>query len=144
MNDPQRLQTLKDFYQQLNRSTLSRNALESLYAESAVLIDPFRQIDGLDELYLYFRHLYQSVEEIRFTYGPHISDDHYDFLHWQMDYRHPAIGKGKQISLRGGSSLQWQDGRIIRHEDFFDAGQMLYEHLPLLGYGIRKIRERLL
>jgi len=37
----------------------------------------------------------------------------------------------------------WQDNRVIRHHDLFDAGAMLYEHLPVMGWAIHKVKERL-
>ena len=42
------------------------------------------------------------------------------------------------------SLLHWQDDKIIVHQDFFDGGAMLYEHLPVMGWAIRKLKERML
>jgi len=60
-----------------------------------------------------------------------------------MHYRHPSVGKGKEITLTGGTELVWQDNRVIRHHDLFDAGAMLYEHLPVMGWAIHKVKDRL-
>ena len=66
-------------------------------------------------------------------------------MYWTMTYRHPKLHKGKQdIRVEGVSLLQWKDGKIIRHQDIFDAGTMLYEHIPVLGWMIKKLKERLL
>jgi hypothetical protein len=31
---------------------------------------------------------------------------------------------------------------VYYHRDYYDAGSMLYEHIPLMGYAIRKIKKK--
>lgn len=35
-----------------------------------------------------------------------------------------------------------QDDLIIRQRDYYDAGEMIYEHLPLLGWAVRGVKRR--
>ena len=35
-----------------------------------------------------------------------------------------------------------EDERIIHQRDYYDAGEMLYEHLPLLGWAVRGAKRR--
>jgi len=37
------------------------------------------------------------------------------------------------------SHLKFADGKVISHRDYFDLGEMLYEHIPLLGGVIKSI-----
>lgn len=32
--------------------------------------------------------------------------------------------------------------KIFRQRDYYDAGEMLYEHLPLLGWAVRGVKRR--
>ena len=52
-----------------------------------------------------------------------------------MSYRHPRLAGGGLIRVDGCSHLLWWD-KVYRHRDYFDAGNLLYEHLPLLGAAI--------
>lgn len=123
--------------------TACREQLASIYHESIVFSDPFHTINGLDDLSQYFHQMYRSIESIHFRYGHYWHNDETDFLRWTMTYRHPAISKGKEIELEGGTELIWQSDLVIQHTDLFDAGAMLYEHLPVIGWAIGKVKERM-
>lgn len=143
--------TIHDFtglYDHLNHKTLhsleaTHDRLSTVYHPSIVFVDPFHTLNGLDALSRYFFNMYRSVESIRFHYGHYWQGEEADFLRWTMHYRHPSVGKGKEITLTGGTELVWQDNRVIRHHDLFDAGAMLYEHLPVMGWAINTIKGRL-
>ena len=53
-----------------------------------------------------------------------------------------AIVGGQPITLQGCSCLHWRD-RVHFHQDYFDAGALLYEHLPVMGTAIRWLKGRL-
>ena len=56
----------------------------------------------------------------------------------------PRLNRGQLISLEGCSLLRWNaDGKVERHRDYFDAGALLYQHVPLLGSAIRWLQRRL-
>ena len=48
-----------------------------------------------------------------------------------------------EIILPGVSYLTFEDGKIREQRDYYDLGAMLYEHVPLVGYVIDKIKQRL-
>ena len=146
--NPLSIHDFTGLYDQMNRDTMhsvaaSREKLATLYHPSVVFSDPFHTIHGLDELSRYFHQMYRSVESIHFHYGHYWRNEKADFLRWTMRYRHPAIARGQEIELGGGTELVWQDNRVISHTDLFDAGAMLYEHLPFIGWAIGKVKERM-
>lgn len=139
----QRLQQFTRWYDELNAETISLEYFTRIYHPDICFIDPFHQIDGVQVLRDYFAGMYRSLEEIHFTHESSISQDQLDSLTWTMTFRHPAIGGGKAIEVQGVTQLTWQNNRVIRHRDYFDGGQMLYEHLPLIGWTIGKIKRRM-
>ena len=64
------------------------------------------------------------------------------YLRWTMSYRHPRLKKGELIRVEGCSYLLW-NGKVHQHRDYFDAGALLYENLPLMGSAIRWLKGRL-
>ena len=64
------------------------------------------------------------------------------YLRWVMSYRHPRLAGGKVIRVSGCSHLLWRD-KVYRHRDYFDAGALLYEHLPVLGRVIAWLKRRM-
>ena len=127
----------------LEASNLDRLGL--LYADDIHFSDPLHEVHGLIDLSRYFEQLYANVSELDFDFsGFDEVRDGQGYLRWTMRYRHPRLNGGAPITLEGCSLLFWNaEGKVTRHQDFFDAGALLYEHIPLLGGAIRWLRRRL-
>jgi hypothetical protein len=127
----------------LNASNMDR--LGTLYADEVHFSDPLHEVHGLVELSRYFEQLYANVSQLEFDFtGFDEVREGQGYLRWTMRYRHPRLKRGALISVDGCSLLCWNDaGKVVRHRDFFDAGALLYEHLPLLGCVIGWLRRRL-
>jgi limonene-1,2-epoxide hydrolase len=137
-----RFQTL---YQQL--SDFSAESMAQVYAEEIVFIDPITQHHGLDKVITYYESLLSGLHSCRFTITNLMacqenSDDIDYVLTWQMEViRRPH---DKAIELTGITQLKVLNDRIIYHRDYYDVGQMVYEHIPLLGGLIRLIKRKLM
>lgn len=142
-NTSDHLQAFRQLYAHLNKETLSLSLLKNVYAEEVTFIDPFHRFKGLSQLHGYFENLYDNVTQIDFHFSDAIQQDDSAVQAWKMIYKHPKLNKGKEISLEGVSQLAWQGSGINYHRDFFDAGQLLYEHIPVIGWAIRKIKGRM-
>lgn len=122
--------------------------LGELYSLDAQFIDPLHEIRGLAALQRYFAELYANVRDLRFEF--HGCDalreggnEGEGYLRWTLSYRHPRLAGGRLIRVAGCSHLLWSDGRVYRHRDYFDAGALLYEHLPVFGRVIAWLKRRL-
>ena len=129
-----------DFYTVLDSQPLT--TLPLLYHADAVLIDPFGEHQGMLAIHRYFTHLLDKVESCRFVIDPPLNADDRFILSWTMHWSHPRIAGGKTLLLPGCSAVDVQDGTIVRQRDYYDAGEMIYEHLPLLGWAIRGVKRR--
>lgn len=136
---------LRDFarrFAALDKDSLER--LGELYSADALFVDPLHEIRGLDALRRYFAGLYANVQELRFDFhGFDAVRDGEGYLRWTMSYRHPRLAGGRLIRVTGCSHLLWSDGKVYRHRDYFDAGALLYEHLPVFGRLIAWLKRRL-
>lgn len=66
------------------------------------------------------------------------------YVQWTMNYSHSAINKGKNITVQGATFVRFvENGKVIYHQDYFDLGSMLYQHVPVLGSIIKSINRRL-
>lgn len=123
-------------------------ALDQIYHPDVVFEDPMHQINGLPALQRYFSGLVEGLEECRFEFSDVLEKPASDeqqaqaVLLWVMHYRHHKLRGGKLLSLAGSSHLRFSD-RIVYHRDYFDAGAMLYEHVPVLGSAIRLLKKRM-
>lgn len=140
------LEQLARCYQSFDPELLAR--LESLYAPDVVFVDPLHRIEGRENLQHYFAGMMHNLSQCRFEFTQFIcsGDDGGDgaeaVAFWTMHYSHPRLAGGRLLVLSGNSHLRFQQ-KIYYHRDYFDAGAMLYEHLPLLGYAIKKVKQRM-
>ena len=125
----------------LDASNLQR--LGELYSDDVLFRDPLHEVRGLPALQRYFAELYANVGRLEFDFhGFDQVCDGEGYLRWTMHFRHPRLRGGAPISVDGCSHLLWWD-KVYQHRDYFDAGAMLYEHLPLMGRLIGWLKGRL-
>ncbi|UWM66327.1 nuclear transport factor 2 family protein [Enterobacter sp. CP102] len=129
-----------DYYAGLDKKSVP--ALAGLYDKHAVLIDPFGEHNGLFAIQRYFTYLLANVSACRFAIDPPLCDTQRFAVTWTMHWSHPRIAGGEIRSLPGCSTVEIQGEKIFRQRDYYDAGQMIYEHLPLLGWAVRSIKRR--
>jgi len=143
-----------DYYATLD--TQPPSALAGIYRADATLIDPFGEHSGVFAIQRYFTHLLANVQHCRFTVDAplqqgdrfvvtwmmHWSHPRIAVVTWMMHWSHPRIARGAMRQLPGCSVVDIRDDRIVRQRDYYDAGEMIYEHLPILGWAVRGVKRR--
>ncbi|SFU00714.1 nuclear transport factor 2 family protein [Pseudomonas marincola] len=139
---------MSDFLEQFARDFNALNAgnldrLGEMYSDDLAFTDPMHSINGLSDFKAYMREMYANVEQIEFIFEgcDYVAEDQ-GYLRWTMRFRHPRLAAGKQIEVPGCSHLRWRE-KVYYHRDYFDAGAMLYEHLPVMGAVINWLKRRL-
>lgn len=130
-------------YQNIDAKSLDEGILQQLYTEDAVFIDPFHRLEGRNTLEAYFKQLYRNVRTIKFTYGQSVQQDDRITMEWEMRVEHPRLKGGAPVNVHGITCFELEGERVKVHRDYFDAGEMLYENLPVLGRIISAIKRRM-
>ncbi|MDX1676850.1 nuclear transport factor 2 family protein [Arsukibacterium sp.] len=129
------------FYNSLSHDGLNR--LAEIYTENVVFTDPVHQITGRQALMTYFSHAYQRLAYCKFEPVSQTDDDSLSFISWIMTLSHPAIGKGKEIKVHGCTELRWHDQHIYYHRDYYDLTELVYRHIPVLGWATTQVKQRM-
>ncbi|WP_435352191.1 nuclear transport factor 2 family protein [Enterobacter hormaechei] len=129
-----------DYYAALDAQPPS--ALAGLYHPDATLIDPLGEHHGLFALQRYFTHLLANVDNCRFSIDPPLSGDSRFVVTWTMHWSHPRIAGGDPLELPGCSVVDSENNLIVRQRDYYDAGEMINEHLPVPGWAVRGVKRR--
>ena len=137
---PAALGHFRALFNELDKGNL--NKLSEVYSEDICFQDPLETVHGLDELTRYFAGAYANVISCRFDFGETIVQGEFAAVPWVMHLRHKRIRKGREVQVRGISHLEIRDGMVCYHRDYFDAGEMLYENLPVIGRVIRWIKDQ--
>ena len=141
--DPQ-LEAFCAFFNKLDKSCT--NKLYEFYTPDVVFQDPMHRIVGAEALERYFATLYSNVTACRFDFHERQRSGREAFAAWTLHLAHPRLAGGREYAVEGCSHLTFAEddsGRVARHRDYFDAGALLYERLPLLGGAIRLLKRRL-
>jgi ketosteroid isomerase-like protein len=145
MNDTNailRLELFLNFYNNLSQNNL--DSLPQLYASNVEFIDPVHHMLGLDQLQQYFSHAYARLSSCHFVATSKIANQDQGCLSWVMTFTHQAIGNGKPISVHGCSVVHWNsEGKIAYHRDYYDLDEMVLQHIPLLGWVTKKIKQKM-
>lgn len=114
------------------------------YAEDVYFNDTLKTVRGLDNLVEYLRGSAEATEDVRVEILETTRTAAGDYLvRWKMMIRFRKFAKGQDTWSIGMSHLRFdRDGRVAYHQDYWDSASGLFEHVPLLGQGIRVIKAR--
>lgn len=134
------IDSLKGLYEKFDSVDLRE--LDKIYDASVVFRDPLHEIGGLQGMKDYFSNLSQAIDYCRFSFGDELIADSKAYLSWKMYFRHRQLNQSNEIVLRGVSHLEFGD-KIVYHEDFYDMGAMVYEHVPVFGRAVAWLKRRI-
>lgn len=134
------IDSFKDLYKTFGKSSIEN--LRHVYSDDIVFTDPVHTIQGLNNLSSYFESISENLTECQFIFLDEVVGEHTAFFKWEMIYRHPSIKSNAELKIPGSTYIRFSD-KIDIHDDFYDMGAMLYEHLPLIGGAVRLVKSRL-
>jgi SnoaL-like domain len=134
------VEEFKQLYQTFDSEFTAQ--LGKLYSAAIVFKDPIHQLNGLSALTNYFAGFCNPATHCQFEFTNQILSDDQAFFQWQMNYSHPQLKNGQALTLNGSTLIKF-NSHIIYHEDFYDMGAMIYQHLPIMGWAVKKINARI-
>nr|CDQ37541.1 Ketosteroid isomerase-related protein [Virgibacillus halodenitrificans] len=135
------LETFCQTFKKLDKTCTK--SLENLYTEDVSFTDPLHHIEGRGALLHYYTEMLANVTECRFDTGHYQREGDEACVDWVMHVTHPRLAGGRGVEVAGCSRLTFRDERICQQRDYFDAGAMLYEHLPVFGTLIRWLKRHM-
>jgi len=133
------IDSFRNIYTELNAKNIE--SVNSIYDEDIIFIDPFHEIRGLEALRNYFNGLYKNVISCEFSFGEIYAKNNSAMILWTMALKHRSLSGKNPIYVSGNTHIRFNE-KIYLHRDYFDAGQMLYENLPLVGSVIKFIKQK--
>ncbi|SMF47016.1 SnoaL-like domain-containing protein [Alteromonadaceae bacterium Bs31] len=133
------IESFKAYYRDIAK--LNVDDMASLYHSEIVFKDPVHDLRGINELHSYMQNVSANVKRGRFEYLDQLVVPGKAYIKWNMYFEHSKLGS-KVIVVRGMSHVEFSE-KIHFHEDVYDMGALLYEHLPLLGGATRWLKARL-
>ncbi|AXT39793.1 nuclear transport factor 2 family protein [Alteromonas sp. BL110] len=129
---------------------ISPDDLEDIYASNIKFIDPITTHTGIDEVKSYFSNLLTQAETCKFDIADvfqcslqnnQSQSQVTHVVNWTMTLE--LKNSTKRVTLDGTTQLGVDGDIITYHKDYYDLGEMVYEHVPILGFIIKMIKGKL-
>lgn len=119
--------------------------LPDTYASDVWFNDTLKTIAGAHALAHYLAESAAAVEACKVSIEDTTRTAQGEYLvRWRMMIRFRKLRRGVDTWTVGISHLRFDaEGRVVYHQDYWNAADGLYEHVPLLGGLIRAIKRRL-
>ena len=132
------LEKFKNYFTELNLDDSS--ALDDIYSDDVLFIDPIHKISGIGNLKSYFGKLNKNLIEGSFLFSEETISNDRAYLSWELNLK--LKRPGKRVTASGISVLTIKD-KVVEHRDYFDAGELFYENIPVLGGLIRLLKNQI-
>ncbi len=135
------VQKYAEFFEQLNEDT-PLSEYKFFFDQNSYFEDPFQKVIGIDKIYHIFKDIYTTFHNPRFEIQECISQNYITYIKWNFVYQMDK--KSKVDSFVGVSRVLFsENGKVLKHLDFWDAGSNVYEKIPFLGPIIRYIKRKM-
>ena len=132
------LASIVDWFERLSPETLA--SIDAVYASDAHFKDPFNDVVGVAHIRAIYAHMFDNLTDPAFEITQTIEQGLQAFVAWRFTFQ----WRGKAFDIPGCTQMTLNEqGRVVDHVDYWDVAQGLYEHLPLLGVVLRKLRGRM-
>ena len=142
--EQQALARFAEFFSSFSPDRVER-LLPQTYAENVYFNDTLKSIRGRKALAHYLAESAAAVDDCRVeivSSSPVQAGEF--FLRWKMMIRFKRFRRGVETWSIGASHLRFDaDGRVTYHQDYWNAADGLFQHVPVLGWMIRAIKRRL-
>ena len=136
------LKRFTDLFADLSAPRIRERARD-VYAPDVFFNDTLKTVRGIDALEAYLVDSAEAVESCHVEVEDVAASGANYYVRWVMDIRFKRFAKGQTTRSIGMSHLRFDaEGKIVLHQDYWDSASGLFEHIPLLGFGIRKIKAR--
>jgi len=141
---PEIIERFKTFNSDFSSNNIALHT-KDIYAADVWFRDPFKEIHGEPEFEAYLLRGSTGVAQYSMEWSDVASHDGDYYFRWVMTLKLKRDGKNDPPTLNNGvSHVRFgADGKVIFHEDYFDAATFLYEKIPVIGGGIRFIKNRM-
>ena len=120
-----------------------RKTTVRVYAEDAYLNDNLTVVHGAVAIENYFAATAALAESVVVRFLDVAAADIDYYVRWEMIIRSQAIKEGEPIRSFGVTQFRFnRAGQVILHRDFWDSSSGLFEHVPVLGWLIKKARHQ--
>ncbi len=136
------VQRVKDFFAVMTEDSV-RKQTRQVYAPEAYLNDTLKSLNGAAAIEDYFLASVRNAESVTVQFVDVAESGGNYYFRWVMNTRLKQLRPGQTIRTIGITMMRFDpQGRVVFHQDFWDATAGLFEHVPVMGTAIRGIKAK--
>jgi ketosteroid isomerase-like protein len=140
MNQMSNKEKVEYTFQKLDKNSM--HLVDEFYHEDIEFHDPVGTVKGRRKMKAYYENMYQNAKSVEFDFTNFVESGDMIVGVWKMTLVTDKLNGGGPIVVDGNSVIRFKDGKAIYHRDYFDMGAFIYENIPVLGFLVKKIKER--
>jgi hypothetical protein len=118
--------------------------IEDVYAEDAFFNDTLKTVRGSAAIAEYLAATAEAIDKGTVEFLDVVSDNGNYYFRWAMTVRFKSFASGEDTRSVGMSHVRFDDtGKVVLHQDFWDSTGGLFEHVPGLGWMLRRAKSRI-
>jgi hypothetical protein len=123
------------------KKTMTEENLRELYAEDLYFNDTLVTIRSIDELITYMANTTNNTTEATVEIVDVAKSESDYYLRWTMDFTFNARGKTIRSKSIGMTQVRFNEqGKVVFHQDYWDSANAFYQHLPIVGGLVQRVR----
>ncbi len=121
-----------------------RPRIRGVYAENVFFNDTLKTVRGVDEVEAYLAASAEAIEKGTVEFLDLAVKDGNYYFRWVMTIRFKRFARGEDKRSLGMTHVRFdRQGKVVLHQDFWDSSGGLFEHVPVLGWMLRRAKKRL-
>lgn len=118
--------------------------VREVYAEDAFFNDTLKTVHGAAAIEEYLVATADAIERGTVDFLDLVSADGNYYFRWEMTIRFKRFARNEDKKSVGMTHVRFDsEGRIVLHQDYWDSTGGLFEHVPVLGWMVRRVKSRL-
>ncbi len=121
-----------------------RQRVRQVYADDVFFNDTLKTVRGAAAVEEYLAASAAAIDEGTVEFLDVVADAGNYYFRWQMTIRFKRFADGEPTHSVGMTHVRFDaDGKVALHQDFWDSAGGLFEHVPVVGWMLRRAKKRL-
>ena len=118
--------------------------IPEVYAEGVFFNDTLKTLRAAEEVQEYFQATTEAIDKGTVEFLDLVADNGNYYFRWSMTIRFKRLARGEDKHSVGMSHVRFDSaGKVVLHQDFWDSVGGLFEHVPTLGWVLRRAKKKL-
>ena len=118
--------------------------ISEVYSEDAFFNDTIKTVRGAKDVREYLTATGEGIDRGTVEFLDLVADNGNYYFRWLMTIRFKRFARGEDKRSVGMTHVRFDAaGKVVLHQDFWDSAGGLFEHVPALGWMLRRAKKGL-